>query len=256
MNSETLFAAMTEIDKELLNRSEKKPVRILPYMAASAALLAIIIVCQTVGTSVPHSSEPTVPQPTPGSRPTLQASDYFRDCTIPDGTIVTEDLILNLKDGQELRDYTAQRSEWENGGLIPEMPGFNSYECTALYDGDNFLYARIVWIQDHLPEEYSHITLIVSQKGVSVPSDHTSYCIDENGSIIEPSITVTMRDDLPITGWIEASGEYHLAFETENASYQITGYGNETPDLLVFLLDELLESNSLIYSYLRGCYNE
>lgn len=98
-------------------------------------------------------------------------------------------------------------------------------------------------------EEYSQLSVIVAPQEVEIPECCVSYCVDEEGNIIEPAVTVTERDGISITGVIEPSGSRVLTFQTEQSWYRFEASWNDTEKSVVELLDWFCEHHFNLASF-------
>lgn len=242
MNPETLLLAMNGVDETLLHRSERRPLgkRLIP-IAVSAAVLCLALT--GYGTSAGQPQVPmTEPAPEITQTATPRASDYFRDSKPINGTMIFHSESLHAQNENQLQaDYSDQRKQLEAEGVIPIMEGYEEFDCIVTYENGELLYVRLRWGHRGTREEYRDMSIITAPQEVEIPECDVSYCVDEEGNIIELSSTITERDGTSITGVIEPGGSRTLTFRNKQGWYKIEGSFNDTEDSVVALLDWLWE---------------
>ena len=235
MRGKELLEKLEGIDPAFIEAADaqapKKP-RAWPKWAAAAACLALAVLAVVVLRT--PETEPQNPQQWSAD---MAAADYFRFCKAGDGA--QADAILP-DDGLEMRDFSDQRAALEAAGAIPVIADHPEVSFWAKYNEDGSLqYAELLWMRrdEQGLEHYSDLRVRSGPKPVEIIQDCILIELDEDGNVIEPTVTVTERDGVSIVAEGHEGIEKTLTFQTEHGWYQISGSWNDDFDSVVALLD-------------------
>lgn len=132
-------------------------------------------------------------------------------------------------------DFSNDRLLFEEKNFIPIMDKQYDFTATANYNSDGSLYSiELVW---HQNEEYSNLTVTAGYEEIKQIKECMDVEIDRNGNIVEPGITVTVRDGVQIVAVGNEDGKKSITFQNESGWYQITGSWNDDYEPVVELLD-------------------
>ena len=233
MNKEHIMDAIGGLEDGLITETgaardrAKKRKRIWATIGAAAASLAVVVGLFALnGRSKPH--------------PVLQwdahfaAEDYFK-YSGANQTYSAENSLTRLPYA-ESRMFTDMREELEAEGVIPVIEA-DYFLCQANYNEDGSLYSlEISWNR-------RGYTLRVTAGPEEVPeiTDCVAIELDAEGNVVEPTITVTERDGIPIIGEKPFPQTNRLTFQSDTGWYQITAPGSFTAADAAGLLDWLWE---------------
>lgn len=170
----------------------------------------------------------------------MAAADYFRFCEPADSAQVTQSEAILPDDGLERRDFSDQRAALEEAGVIPVIGDHPEVSFWAKYNEDGSLqYAELLWMRrdEQGLEHYSDLRVRSGPEPVEIIQDCILIELDEDGNVIEPTVTVTERDGVNIVAEGHDGIEKTLTFRTEHGWYQISGSWNDDFEPVVALLD-------------------
>ncbi|WP_310601513.1 hypothetical protein [Anaerosporobacter sp.] len=171
----------------------------------------------------------------------FQAEDYFKY-----NSAASDDVSESKSDAAppyaETRFFSDNRKQYENDFLIPIIDSHPLFDCAAHYNSDGSLFSiELSWHRRGETEDYSDLTIIAGHQEVEMIEDCIFVEIDEQGNIVEPTITVTNRDGIQIVSEGKAGQKKKITFQNESGWYQIVGSWNDDYDSIVMLLDWLWE---------------
>lgn len=144
------------------------------------------------------------------------------------------------------RDFADDRKALESEGVIPVMKGYD-FTCEAYYTEDKRLYSVEFKWHDSGDEEgaevYSHLGIIAAPKEITHPGMYLRYDVgaSDDGQVLEPPSTVTVRDGIEIRGKGTKNGDKALAFQNSTGWYQVSGSWGDSIEDMAALLDWLWE---------------
>lgn len=247
MTPERLLESVGNADEALLYRSERRSFH--RVIAPATAAVVLCLAFWGYASAVKDPAGPSLQVPTASSipmaqthdahqTPLLQPDDYFRDCKVPDASIITDSKTL-LPDYAwiEFTDFSCLREDLETDGILPVLESHEEFEITAVYDEGKLSHVMIRWGHRGSLAEYSDLSVVIAPQEVEIPECYVVRCIDEEGNVIEPTVTITERDGVQIAGSIEANGARTLTFQTEEGWYRLEGSFNDDSKAVVELLD-------------------
>lgn len=238
MRGEELLDKLEGIDPAFIEAADapapKKPRAWLKWAAAAAclALAALAVVVLRTPEAAPQN-----PQQWSAD---MAAADYFRFCEAADSAQVTQSEAILPDDGLERRDFSDQRAALEEAGVIPVIDDHPEVSFWAKYNEDGSLqYAELLWMRrdEQGLEHYSDLRVRSGPEPVEIIQDCILIELDEDGNVIEPTVTVTERDGVNIVAEGHDGIEKTLTFRTEHGWYQISGSWNDDFEPVVALLD-------------------
>ena len=138
------------------------------------------------------------------------------------------------------RNFSRQRQQLEEEGVIPVMENHPLFSCQARYAEDGSLYClQLTWSRRGSLEEYSDLTILAGYWAVSEPEDCIVQEVDPQGNLVEPKTTVTQREGIPITTEGREGQKQTVTFQNDSGWYQIRGSWNDAPAAVDALLDWL-----------------
>lgn len=169
------------------------------------------------------------------------AEDYFPGRTQSAGT-TTDSMLPESDIFVQTRDFSGQRTQLEQEGVIPAMESHNIFECQADYDAAGAIgFVTISWHNRDSADAYSDLSILVSRQPMEAADDCVSVALDENGNPVERQTTVTQRDGIQILGDENPVGTKTLSFQLDGCWYRITGSWNNSYTSVVALLDWIWE---------------
>ncbi len=238
MRGKELLDKLDGIDPAFIEAADapvrKKPRTALKWAAAAAclALAALAVFVLRTPEAAPHN-----PQQWSAD---MAAADYFRFCEAADGVQSAQSEAILPDDGLETRDFSDQRAALEAAGAIPVITDHPEVSFWAKYNEDGSLqYAELLWMRrdEQGLEHYSDLRVRSGPEPVEIIQDCILIELDEDGNVIEPTVTVTERDGVSIVAEGHEGIEKTLTFQTEHGWYQISGSWNDDFESVVALLD-------------------
>ena len=238
MRGKELLDKLEGIDPAFIEAADapapKKPRAWLKWTAAAACLALAVLAVFVLRTP---EAAPQNPQQWSEN---MAAADYFRFCEPEDGAQVTQSEAMLPDDGLERRDFSDQRAALEAAGVIPVIDDHPETAFTAKYNEDGSLqYIDLWWMRrdEQGLENYSDLRVLSGPEPVEIIEDCILIELDEDGNVIEPTVTVTERDGVSIVAEGHDGIEKTLTFQTEHGWYQISGSWNDDFEPVVALLD-------------------
>ncbi|MCH5353339.1 MAG: hypothetical protein J1E06_07730 [Acutalibacter sp.] len=168
-----------------------------------------------------------------------RAEDYFKFCdTAEEATEQNMDYAIDALKWQT-RDFADWREKLERAGVIPVINSHREFNLQARYDDFGNLYAvTLLWsIRGDTIEEYSDLTVTVGHEEVEMIRCCIEVGVDDDGNVLEPTVTVTERDGVQIVARGGENTGKTLTFQNENGWYQISGSWNDSYQPVAELLD-------------------
>ena len=235
MRGKELLDKLEGIDPAFIEAADapvrKKPRTPLKWAAAAACLALAALAVLVLRTP---EAEPQNPQQWSAD---MAAADYFRFCE--PGDSAQSDAMMP-DDGLEMRDFSAQRAALEDMGVIPVIDDHPEVSFFTKYNEDGSLqYVWLWWMRrdEQGLENYSDLRVLSGPEPVEIIEDCILIELDEDGNVIEPTVTVTERDGVSIVAEGHEGIEKTLTFQTEHGWYQISGSWNDDFEPVVALLD-------------------
>ena len=127
----------------------------------------------------------------------------------------------------------------EESCVIPEIETHPVFYFTARYKGNNLYCVELMWSRRDGKglDNYSDLKVLAGYEEIPIVNDCIFIATDENGNIIEPSVTVTERDGVKIVARGSERTEKTLTYQCEKGWYQISGSWNDSFDAVAELLD-------------------
>lgn len=242
MNQYLLSDALNDLDEDLISetdklrqRSKSEKKRLIRWGAA-AACLCVVLLGTWAASKMVTSNNPVLVW-----HGGFKAEDYFKYSRSDHaGTSSSTDRSLTEAPYAESRVFSDLRGVLEDEEIIPVVETHPLFDCTAHYNEDGSLYSLLLsW---HLRgDEYSDLTITAGYQEVPQIMDCIGIEIDENGNILEPSVTVTERDGIQIVAEGRPNQGKTLTFQNSTGWYQIRGSWNDSYKSVVTLLDWLWE---------------
>lgn len=241
MRQEQLSDALNDLDENLiaetdrlrqLTKSGKK--RLIRWGAVAACLCAALFGVWATSRSN-KSGNPVLIW-----NRDFEAKDYFKYSSADDADISSDADMEIEPPYAESRWFSDMRENLESQGIIPVVETHPWFDCSAHYNEDGSLYSLdLRW---HLRgDNYSDLTITAGYQEVPQIACCEEIEIDENGNILEPSVTVTERDGIPIIAEGRPGQGKTLTFQNDTGWYQIKGSWNDSYESMVALLDWLWE---------------
>ncbi len=259
MRGGELLEKMEYVDWELVEAAERGPARRKGAFSKAWGLAALgaaaLCLCIAAGASFPWQTGLPWATRSPGQgRPILEWREDF----------APEDYFLYQGSGSEgmssggqadqsvavlpysgTRYFSDERERLEAEGVIPVMEGHPIFACSVHYNEDGSIYSvEFSWHRDpsgSTLEDYSQLEITAGYQEVEQISCCVEVALDEDGNIVEPAVTVTKRDGIPIIaeGW--ENREKTMTFQNDSGWYQISGSWNDSYQEVVGLLDWIWE---------------
>ncbi len=170
--------------------------------------------------------------------------DYFKYCDAATGSSAEMKLDASVIPYSQTRYFSDRRAELEENKIIPRIETHPLFYATAGYNDDGSFYCvEFMWCRrsaDSL-ETYSDLKVLAGYEEIPIVNDCVFVETDENGNILEPSVTVTERDGIQIAARGREGTEKTLTYKTESGWYQISGSWNDSYDAVVSIFDWFFE---------------
>ena len=235
MRGRELLDKLEGIDPAFIEAADapapKRPRAWLKWAAAAACLALAVLAVFVLRTP---EAAPQNPQQWSAD---MTAADYFRFCE--PGDSAQSDAMMP-DDGLEMRDFSDQRAALEEAGVIPVIDDHPEVSFFTKYNEDGSLqYVWLWWMRrdEQGLEHYSDLKVLSGPEPVEIVEDCILIELDEDGNVIEPTVTVTERDGVSIVAEGHEGIEKTLTFQTEHGWYQISGSWNDDFEPVVALLD-------------------
>ena len=235
MRGKELLDKLEGIDPAFIEAADapapKRPHAWLKWAAAAACLALAVLAVFVLRTP---EAAPQNPQQWSAD---MTAADYFRFCE--PGDSAQSDAMMP-DDGLEMRDFSDQRAALEEAGVIPVIDDHPEVSFFTKYNEDGSLqYVWLWWMRrdEQGLENYSDLRVLSGPRPVEIIEDCILIELDEDGNVIEPTVTVTERDGVSIVAEGRDGIEKTLTFQTEHGWYQISGSWNDDFEPVVALLD-------------------
>ena len=235
MRGKDLLDKLEGIDPAFIEAADapapKRPRAWLKWAAAAACLALAVLAVFVLRTP---EAAPQNPQQWSAD---MTAADYFRFCE--PGDSAQSDAMMP-DDGLEMRDFSDQRAALEEAGVIPVIDDHPEVSFFTKYNEDGSLqYVWLWWMRrdEQGLENYSDLRVLSGPRPVEIIEDCILIELDEDGNVIEPTVTVTERDGVSIVAEGHEGIEKTLTFQTEHGWYQISGSWNDDFEPVVALLD-------------------
>ena len=240
MNAEQLLDAMGALDEDLVLQTErlrekKKRPAWLKWGAFAACLCLIAVGVLALRENTALRATPALQHWVEG----YSAADYFKNNEhLGIESMAQASVAADSLPWTEQRDFSDDRTSQEAKNVIPPMPDYPLYYCTAYYRADGSFYGVKLFWQRH-GDRYSGLTVTAGTEAFPSFEDCVYVLLDENGSVIEgETATVTERDGVLITAeGREGLAGISLTYQTENGWYQISGSWNDSYEDVAALLD-------------------
>ena len=242
MKHEVLSDALNDLDEDLIAETDRlrqqtksgKKKSIL--WGTAAACLCVILLGTWAALRTGTSGNPVLIW-----HSGFEAEDYFKYSGSGNGGVSSSaNQSLSEPPYAESRMFSDLRGDLEAEGIIPVVGTHPLFSCSAHYNEDGSLYSlELSW---HLRgDDYSDLTITAGYQEVPQITDCIVIEIDENGNILEPSVTVTERDGVQIVAEGRMNQSKTMTFQNDNGWYQIKGSWNDSYESIVTLLDWLWE---------------
>ena len=248
MKNEDLFRAITDLPDRQIEEAEihhckKKAPLWRRYAAAAAALILVAGGVLGLWYREQHGSHspgliaaPSGHTAHPWSK-TMSAADYFRDSreTGTGAASSSEKLSDSAVPWAETRSFSEKRAELETESVLPARPEPPLLDAQAYYNADGSVYK--LTFRWYCYQPYSSLELTVAPEEIHEISDVVAVALDENGNVVDPTVTVTVRDGVCITGEIDPTGGKTLTWQTEHGWYELSGFHTDSEEDMAALLD-------------------
>ena len=241
MKQELLSDALNDLDEDLIAETDKLRQRtksgkkgLIRWGAVAACLCVVLLGAWAV--LITNTSRNPVLTWNSG----FEAEDYFKyNKSDPGSASSSGNMDIELPYA-ESRVFSDLRGDLEAEGVIPVVGTHPLFDCSAHYNEDGSLYSlELRWHQRG--DSYSDFAIIAGYQEVPQITDCVCIEIDENGNILEPSVTVTERDGVQIVAEGRLNQSKTLTFQNDTGWYQIKGSWNDSYESMVTLLDWLWE---------------
>lgn len=243
MNQELLSDALTDLDEDLIAEADRLRQRGKSrrgqLMGLSAAAACLCLVLLGLWTALRAS---TPDHPVLVWSDGFPAADYFKYSRSGTGGVssIVEADSQFMAPFAETRVFSDRREKLEAEGVIPVVNTHPLFDCSAHYNEDGGLYSlELSW--HRRDGDYSDLSITAGHQEVPQITDCIFVEIDENGNIVEPSVTVTERDGISIVAEGQLNQSKTLTFQNDAGWYRIKGSWNDSYEAVVALLDWLWE---------------
>ncbi len=168
------------------------------------------------------------------------AADYFKYAGTGKGQSDEKSLADAAMPYAESRDFSGGRGRMEEDGMIPLVENHRLFLAQANYNDDGSLYSIELFWQRRDPEgleNYSDYIVIAGYEEVPQVEDCVVVETDENGTVLEPAVTVTERDGIQIIARGREDQKKTITFQNETGWYQIAGSWNDSYEDVVALFE-------------------
>ncbi len=231
--SDAIGAISNHYIKEAADFCPKKKAPIRIKLGAMAACLCLIVI--GIASALSRNADGT---PILHWTADFAASDYFKYNAAAEESISADSKADHPIPYAAERDFSDDRVTLEAEGILPAMPDYPLFSCTACYNEDNSIYS-ITFSWHQRGEFYSDLSITAGKEAIEQIQDCILIELDENGNIVPPAVTVTERDGIQIV----AEGNEHrnktITFQTDAAWYQIAGSWNDSYESVIALLDRV-----------------
>lgn len=243
MKQELLSDALNDLDEDLIAETDKLRQRTksgkkrLIRWGAAAACLCVVLLGAWVALRTDASGSPVLTW-----NSSFEAEDYFKYNKSDQGSALSSGNMDSQfeRPYAESRVFSDLRGDLEAEGIIPVVETHPLFDCSAHYNEDGSLYSlELRWHQRG--DGYSDLAIIAGYQEVPQITDCICIEIDENGNILEPSVTVTERDGVQIVAEGRLNQSKTMTFQNDTGWYQIKGSWNDSYASMVTLLDWLWE---------------
>ena len=243
MNRELLSDALNDLDEDLIaetdklrKRAEFGRERFVAWGAVAACLCFVLLGVWAARRTGLSGNSVLI------WNSGFQAEDYFRYSGTDTGGVsssVETDSQFEATFA-ETRVFSDLREELEAEGVIPVVDTHPLFDCSAHYNEDGSLYSlELGW--HRRDGDYSDLSITAGYQEVPQITDCIYVEIDENGNVMEPSVTVTERDGIQIVAEGRPNQKKTLTFQNGTGWYQIKGSWNDSYESVTALLDWLWE---------------
>lgn len=243
MKQELLSDALNDLNEDLIAETDKLRQRTnfgkkrLIRWGAAAACLCVVLLGVWAALRTDASGSPVLTW-----NSGFKAEDYFMYNESDQGSALSSGNMDSQfeRPYAESRVFSDLRGDLEAEGIIPVVETHPLFNCSAHYNEDGSLYSlELRW---HLRGDgYSDLAIIAGYQEVPQITDCICIEIDENGNILEPSVTVTERDGVQIVAEGRLDRNKTITFQNDTGWYQIQGSWNDSYASMVTLLDWLWE---------------
>lgn len=243
MNQEMLSDALNDLDEDLIAEADRLRQRgksrrgRLMGLSAAAACLCLVLLGVWAARRAGTANHPVLIWSTGFS-----AEDYFKYSGTDTGSVssTVEADSQFMAPFAETRVFSDQREELEAEEVIPVVNTHPLFDCSAHYNDDGSLYSlELGW--HRRDGDYSDLSITAGYQEVPQITDCIFVEIDENGNIMEPSVTVTERGGVPIVAEGRLNQNKTLTFRNDAGWYRIKGSWNDNYEAVAALLDWLWE---------------
>lgn len=243
-----LFNGITGIDDDLIEEAQtsklykkkQTPIwRKWGAVAASFCLVAVGAAALFYLTDQSDSKSHTVQQ----WSDSFQAEDYFKySSTDANGMQQSSSLADSEIPYAESRFFSDKREQFETAKMIPMMESHPLFHCVANYNSDGSIFdVEISWHRRGEKTDYSDLKIVAGLQKVELIEDCIFVELDEQGNLVEPTITVTNRDGIQIVAEGKADQQKIITFQNDSGWYQITGSWSDDYASVALLLDWIWE---------------
>ena len=232
-NQPDLLSQLEYLDADLIQAAQRRPARRWRLPAALAACLCVVVAAAALLTGRP--AQRSVLQWQEG----FSGADYFAYNSQAEGGSAINAIADTALPYAESRDFSDLRTSLETQGVLPQMTDYPLFTCTANYNADGTLYSLVLgWNRrGETAADYGSLRLTAGLQPVEEISDCVVVEVDDDGSVVEPAVTVTQRDGIDIVARGRADQDKTLTWQTPDGWYQISGSWNDSCDAMVELLD-------------------
>lgn len=231
MKANDLLDVIGNVDDSIIAEAEKsrKPstTRWTKWAVAAACLCLVIggifYIANTIDRSENHIQI---------WKTSYTAADYFKYADKGEGQFAESKSIADSAiQYTESRDFSDDRSLMEENGVIPIMESHPLFYLQANFNDDESIYSIVMsWHRRDLHdlENYSDLSVIAGYKDVSEIGDCVFVEVDEDGTVLEPAVTITERDGIQIIARGRENQGKTITFQNETGWYQIAGSWNDS----------------------------
>lgn len=250
--AEKLYNAITNISDDIIEEAQntaalgRKRSAVRRILAAAACICFIaVFAAEFLPFKQKNNNTHSILQWTEN----FEAKDYFKYASNGRGTetLITDSIIETPY--ADTKDFSFMRSQMEAAGIIPKLEDYPLFHCTANYNADGSIYSVYFnWGRREDIYRDLEITAAYQELGEIHVKDLILIEYDEDGNVIEPTITVTERDGVQIVAEGREDQNKTIMCQTDNGWYKIEGSFENSYESVVMLLDWLWE-HPLEFSY-------